>query len=169
MLSISKAFDVGRSVIANHRDKCVPEALARGRLAVQAESGGKMIDQGSMLYRECVAVIERAKERQADILEFAHLPKDVRKQAVLAAKALSRNDMMVLRAVRAAQPALELMARLSGDIDDRTVVIHADPDFIALRDCIIGALADFPEAGLAVVDAIQTFEQMREPDAGRPG
>ena len=98
----------------------------------------------------------------------APLPEQVRRLneytlAVLdQAEAAGRHDM-VLRAVREARQNLILLAKLLTALDDRPVGnVLLSPEWLQVRGLIIGTLAAFPEARLAVIQRLQALESERE-------
>jgi hypothetical protein len=61
-------------------------------------------------------------------------------------------------AIREARGCLELLARLMGEIKDQggtTINLVVSPQWVAVRGVIIAALAKFPEARQAVVEALR--------------
>jgi hypothetical protein len=64
-----------------------------------------------------------------------------------------------LMGVREASRCLELMAKLAGEMPDGpTVNVLVAPQFIAVQGVILAALADFPAARAAVVQALETVK-----------
>ena len=74
------------------------------------------------------------------------------------AEAAGRPDM-VLRAVREARQNVVLLAKLLSSLDDRPAGnVLLSPEWLQLRGLIIGTLAAFPEARLAVIEGLQALE-----------
>ena len=68
-----------------------------------------------------------------------------------------RRPTVLLQAAREMRQALETIARITGEIDERpTTVINlaASEEWIALRTALLRALHPFPEASTAVVAAL---------------
>ncbi len=61
-----------------------------------------------------------------------------------------------LMGVREAARCLELMAKLTGDLDEgATINVIANPQFIVVQQAILSALAPHPAARAAVVKALE--------------
>ena len=66
-----------------------------------------------------------------------------------------------LNTIREARMCLELIAKITGELDERSVQVinlQAAPEWLAVRAAIIGALADYPEARLAVSRGLVALE-----------
>jgi hypothetical protein len=76
--------------------------------------------------------------------------------AVLSQAEGDRDMAMVLKGVREARENVLALGRLLGEISDATVTVNVlqAPQFIAVRAKIILALAKWPEARRAVVEAL---------------
>ena len=65
----------------------------------------------------------------------------------------------VLGAIREARGNVELLAKLSGELDERPVVnLLISPEWLELRAVIVGALEPHPEALHAVVGALESAD-----------
>jgi len=70
------------------------------------------------------------------------------------AKAAGDGELM-LRAIDRVMKQIELQARLLGDLDDRPVVnVLVSPEWLALRARLVAVLRPFPEATVAVAEAL---------------
>ena len=75
--------------------------------------------------------------------------------AILEAAEKTRQHRTALAAIREARSNLELLAKLLGELDERSVVnLHVSPEWLELRAVIVGALEPYSEARLAVLRAI---------------
>ena len=76
------------------------------------------------------------------------------------AKAERAGDLRTaLQGVREAKGCLELLARLQGELQERTTVnILVNPQWLSLRTVILKALDGYPEARQAVARALQEVE-----------
>ena len=64
-----------------------------------------------------------------------------------------------LQGVREAKGCLELLARLQGELQERTTVnVLINPQWLTLRTVILQALDEYPEARFAVAQALQEVE-----------
>ena len=119
--AIVAAHRVSRDALGRHRRKCIPETLARSRYAAQLNSGDFLIHEARRLYDEALAALARAKA--------------------------GGSDLQVLRAIREARPALELLAKLDRQVKAQpTVNIHKAPDFQEFQHILLTALDAHPEA-----------------------
>jgi len=68
--------------------------------------------------------------------------------------------------IREVRGILELMGRLVGEIQNgNTINIIALPQWVAIRDAITGALAPYPEARTAVIQALSEVGDGRVSEA----
>jgi hypothetical protein len=80
-------------------------------------------------------------------------------QAILAAVHKSRQYDIALRAIDRVQRQLELQAKLLGQLDERSQVnILLAPEWIVIREAVLGALWPFVEARVAVAVALAELE-----------
>ena len=79
-----------------------------------------------------------------------------RQAQALKDKAEASGDYKVaLSGIRELVRIVDLMARLSGNLDDRPQInIAVNPQWIEIRDVILDALAPYPEAQARVVEAL---------------
>jgi hypothetical protein len=103
-----------------------------------------------------------AKAHEAE--EVAHADDLLRQVRALQSKTLSillraegAGDLRTaLSAVREARSNLELLAKLSGELDERPVVnLNVSPEWLELRTVIVGALEPYSDARGAVLRAIE--------------
>ncbi len=64
------------------------------------------------------------------------------------------NHSLALAAIKELRGILELMAKLTGDLQTG-ITIHVSPEWISLRTLIINAVEPFPEAQQAIIKAIE--------------
>jgi hypothetical protein len=77
----------------------------------------------------------------------------------IATTAEAANDLRTaLVGVRELTRIIELMAKLQGELDEKTTVnvLVTSPEWLALRDRIIAALAPHPQARTAVLAALES-------------
>ncbi|MEQ6898461.1 helix-turn-helix domain-containing protein [Microbacterium sp. KR10-403] len=129
---LAERFGVSRDTLRRHKRAHMPAAL----LAVAAE-------------RERSG-ITRAADRAEALYQAA--------QRVLAAAEAKGQNSLSLQAVRELRGVVELLARLSGELDERPQVavvnVQEAPEWLAVRAAIMGALVPFPEAAAAVAAAL---------------
>lgn len=133
LASVARRFGLSPDAVRRHRIGHLSAALK----AVQAER-------------------ETAGARTAlDRLEALH----DRAERVLAAAEAEGKASLSLQAIRELRSTVELIARLTGELDDRPQVqvlnVTASPEWDALRGVVLSALRPFPEAGRAVALALE--------------
>ncbi len=79
--------------------------------------------------------------------------------AILGNAEVEGEHKLALAAIREARSNLELLGRLMGELKQETVInVLILPDYIAARSALVAALAPFPDARHAVVEALATAE-----------
>jgi hypothetical protein len=123
--------------VMRHRDQHLPpEVVRKGERDVEAQDA----------------------ERGEDLSQTARL---LRKKAIsLLVKAEQSGDLRTaLVGIREAARLLEVQGRLEGQIDSSTTVnVNVSAQFLSIQATILQALAPFPEARLAVVQALTAIE-----------
>jgi hypothetical protein len=135
--AISRHFALSRHALARHRDQHMP--LAARQSAAESQSKAEATRGATLL--------ESASELRIKALIILH-------------KAETAGDLRTaLMGVREAARCIELMAKLTGEIDGRaTVNILINPAFVQVRAAIILALAGYPEARAAVSSAMEAIQ-----------
>jgi hypothetical protein len=130
---IASQFGVGRSAVMRHKaDHLLPELLK----AKQVEDVSRATDLLAM-------VIERDRRAMA-LLDRADAEGDLRPAASL---------------MRVSLTAIELLAKLRGELDERAVInVLALPEWLAVREALLIALDPFPQARIAVGEALAQVE-----------
>lgn len=70
-----------------------------------------------------------------------------------------------LQAVREARTTLESIAKITGELNDKptiTINLTSSPEWLQLQGLILSALAPFPDARLAVADAIDIVGEIEQ-------
>ncbi len=130
---ISRRFAVTPDALARHRQNHMPTlAMSEGRRAaavVEAERGAGLADQADQLRATALRLLAAA-EAAGDL-------------------------RTALQGVREAARCLELVAKLTGEIEaGATVNVLVAPAIITLQATIIAALAPYPDARAAVARAL---------------
>ena len=111
----------------------MPSKLVKAQEAREVAKADSLLDQVTELRDKALAIL--AKAEKAGELRTA------------------------LQGVREAKGCLELLARLQGELQGRTTVnILINPQWLSLRAVILQALDGYPEARLAVAQALQEAE-----------
>ena len=133
LVEVSKRFDCSSQALLRHRDKHIPtDAMQAGAQSVAASEAG----HGTSMAQQAAALHARAMS--------------------LLAKAEAAGDLRTaLAGVREAARCIELLAKLSGDLDASTTLnLTVAPAFITVQAAILTALDPFPDARRAVVQAL---------------
>ncbi len=136
---ISRRWGVSKDAASRHRKHVTP-ALARVVSRRRADAGPESaLDRLEELYGRASVVLEAA-EREG--------------QASLS-----------LAAIRELRGIVEMLARITGELDDRPQLnvlnVHATPEWLATRDAMLGALSPYPDAARAVAARLQGIEAPR--------
>lgn len=125
---IAGRFGPAKSAVARHKDH-LPGHL---RKAAEAEDVARAIDvvgQLRAINGASLAVLREARDR--------------------------RDGDLALKAVDRIQKQIELQAKLLGDLDERpTVNVAVLPEWVAARAALLVALRPYPEARVAVAEAL---------------
>lgn len=120
---------LGRMAVQRHKAEHLPAALALAQDAQEAANADDLLAQLRGLQERTLALLDKAE--QAGKLGTA------------------------VMAVKEARGNLELLAKLLGDLDERPQVnLLIAPEWLALRERILAALAPYPDARLALAEAL---------------
>ena len=126
---IARQHGVSKDAVARHGKNCLGPALAE-QVAVAEAAGAETILQR----------VEHLQSRTLRLLRVAESGGELK---------------AALMALRAARENLTLLAKLTGELDERpqiNILVH--PDWLGLRDRILSTLQAHPAALEAVIDAI---------------
>ena len=129
-------WGLSRDSVRRHRDAHLSLALAA--VASQRETAGatKAVDRAEVLYTKAQAILDAAQEEGKAGLSLA--------------------------ALRELRGIVELLARLTGELDERPTVqvlnVTGSPEWAQVRNVLLGALAGFPEAHGSVAAALRELE-----------
>ncbi len=131
--TIANRFGVSKSALIRHKKDHMPQALTRAQEAEQVAKADTLLEQVTELRDKALSILVKAE--QAGDLRTA------------------------LQGVREAKGCLELLARLQGELQERTTVnILINPQWLTLRAVILQALDGYPEARQALVRALKEVE-----------
>jgi len=129
-LSVSSVFGVSESAVRRHKANHLPAKLAKAHEAKEVSRADDLLGQVRILQSKTLSILLRA-EGAGDL-------------------------RTALSAVREARGNVELLAKLSGELDERPVVnLNVSPEWLELRTVIVGALALHPDARESVLRAIE--------------
>lgn len=136
---IAKRYGVSYDSLFRHRQGHIPEALAKAQEAREVAQASSLLDQVCELRDKALGIL--AKAEQAGDLRTA------------------------LQGIKEARGCLELLGKLQGELQERQIInILVAPEWINLRAVILTALEPYPEAKLALAEALKGVE-----DNGFPG
>jgi hypothetical protein len=131
--SIAGRTGVSKSALVRHRINCVPRDLAQARLS-------KKVAQSDLL----LADVCRLQRRANSILSKAEMSGDLR---------------TALAAIRELRGTIELLARVTGELQETTQVnVLVSPEYLQLRTTILRTLAPYPEARMAIASALRNVD-----------
>jgi hypothetical protein len=111
--------------VRRHAIAHLPESLAKAQDAQERVQAGNLLDELRELHGRVLGILERAEE--------------------------SGDLRAATGAIREARSMIELLAKLTGQIDDQPEVnIVLSPQWLTIRGAILEALEPFPEARVAV-------------------
>jgi translation initiation factor IF-2 len=127
--SVASLYDVSEAAVRRHKAKHLPTKLAKAHEAEEVARADELLRQ-----------VRSLQSKTLNILLQAESAGDLR---------------TALSAVREARGNVELLAKLSGELDESPVVnVLISPEWLELRAVIVGALEPHSEARGAVLKAI---------------
>ncbi len=131
--NIAERYSVSKTALHRHKESHLPADLVKAQEAQEVAKADSLLDQVAELRDKALAIL--AKAEQAGDLRTA------------------------LQGIKEARGCLELLAKLQGELQERTTVnILINPQWLSLRTVILEALDGFPEARLAVAQALREVE-----------
>ena len=129
LAAIAAKYRVSPDAMERHNAAHLPRALVRAQAAQEVAHADDLLAQVRSLQDRALAILGTAE--QAGDLKVA------------------------LGAIREARGNLELLAKLLGELDDRPVTnVLIAPEWLGMRAALLGALAPYPEASVAVATAL---------------
>ena len=128
--ALAKAYNLSVTALHRHRKEHLPLGLIKAQEAQEIASADSLMGRVTDLNAKAEDVYERALK--------------------------SKNLNAAISAVRELRGITELIAKITGELDARTVTnILIMPEWATLRTSILYALEPYPEARQAVIEAIQ--------------
>lgn len=135
---IARQYRVSKDALSRHREH-LPAALVQAKAAEDVTHADDLLAQ-----------VRDLQARALTILDTAEAAGDLK---------------VALAAIREARGCIELFGRLAGELSDgATVNVIVSPEWMRLRAVIIGALAPYPDARLAVAARLVDVEGGRVPN-----
>ncbi len=130
---IARRYATSKDALARHRDSHIPPRLAKAQEAHEIAQADTLLDQVRSLQTRALSILDQA-EGAGDL-------------------------RTAVSAVREARATVELLAKLSGELDDRPVItLVSAPEWLTLRAVVIQALRPYPDAARAVSKALTAGE-----------
>jgi hypothetical protein len=131
--TIAHQFTVSRDALMRHKADHLLAELVKAKQAEDVSRATDLLTMATNRDKIALALLSRA-ERAGDL-----------KTAV--------------QALRVSLVSLELLARLRGELNEQTTVnVLVLPEYMAARSALVAALAPFPDARRAVVEALAMVE-----------
>lgn len=130
-VAIADEYGMSRDSVRRHRDRHLAPAVRAAMTRHEARTGETAVNRLEALYERAEGILDAAEEQG---------------QGALA-----------LSAVKELRATVELLARLTGELDTRpqvTVNLVQSPEWLALQGQILQALAPFPDARLALASSL---------------
>ena len=128
--SVAKRFERSESAVYRHKTEHLPAHLLKAKEVEEVVQAEDLLDQVRNLQAHALDILERA-EKAGDL-------------------------RTALAAISQARGNLELLGKLAGEIDERTVVnLNVSPEWLELRAVMVGALEPYSEARGAVLSALE--------------
>jgi hypothetical protein len=130
-VALSKRYGLSKFALSRHAAKHLPEAIAKAQGAVEVAKGDDLLS----IITECRDVSRR-------VMQTAERSKEKR---------------VTLASVRELLRVAELLAKVSGQLQDNaTVNVIVSPQWVQIRGVILDSLQPFPDAREAVAAALLT-------------
>jgi hypothetical protein len=128
--SVAKRFELSESSVYRHKTEHLPAHLLKAREVEDVARADDLLEQVRHLQAHALDILERA-EKSGDL-------------------------RTALAAISQARGNLELLGKLAGELDERSVVnLNVSPEWLELRTVVVGALEPHPVAHTAVLRALE--------------
>jgi hypothetical protein len=131
--NIAKRFSVSISSLSRHKNQHIPKAMTKAQEAQEVAQADNLLEQVQNLQAKALSILAKA-EASGDL-------------------------RTALTGIREARACLELLAKLQGEMQQEgTVNITLAPEWLELRTVILQSLEPWPEARLAIAQAVKEVE-----------
>jgi hypothetical protein len=118
---VERRFGVGRNALKRHSEEHIPKLLVEAKKATDSAEADDLLDRVESLQTRALAILDAAED--------------------------TGELRTALGAIREARGNLELMGRLTKELDDRPQVnLYLSAEWLELRAIIVGALEPHQEA-----------------------
>lgn len=137
---VARQYATSKDAVARHKAHCIKPAVQEAKQ-------------------------ERAKQEQVQILQTGNLALDrmardenlIDEALRLAWDGEAKDVNLLIRLLQVSSKQIELRAKLEGDLDERSITVTAIPEWRDLRNLLLEALAQHPQAKLAVMRALEAY------------
>lgn len=137
---IARQFRLSKDAILRHNAGHVAEHLAKAKAAEEIAAADSLLEELQRLRRRALAILDKAEG--ADDLRTA------------------------LAVIREARSMVELLLETEGKLDRRDVLnVTLSPEWLHIQSVMINALEPFPDARIAVAEALVMIEETASHDA----
>lgn len=135
---IAAKYGMSRDSVRRHRDRHLSPALKAVATRRETQGAVKAADRAEQLYGKAEAILEAAED--------------------------AGQGQLALGAIKELRATVELLAKLSGELDERPQVnvvnVSASPEWLAIQSAMLEALASFPDARVAVAGALESMPEL---------
>ena len=133
-----KRYGVSLGALSRHKAEHLPRELAKAKEAMEAAGADTLLEQIEALKGRAERILSKAEKKP-------------------------KTWYVALGAIREMRQTLELLARITGELDERMQVnILASPQWLAIQGVIVAALVPFPEAAAAVAGRLEKLEDRND-------
>jgi hypothetical protein len=129
----SRYVPLSKTALQRHKDEHLPQALLQAQAAQEVAHADTLLDQVQDLHRRTLKILTAAEK--------------------------SKDGRLALGAVREARSNLELLAKLTGELDERAQInVLLAPEWLQVRATLLMVLSPYPEARIAVAGALAALD-----------
>ncbi len=134
----SRYVPLSKTALQRHKDEHLPHSLVKAQAAQEVAHADSLLDQVQSIQGRTLAILTAAET--------------------------SKDGRLALGAIREARSNLEMLAKLTGELDERAQVnVLLAPEWLMVRATLLTALAPYPDARLAVAAALGAVEAEAAP------
>ncbi|WP_155838708.1 hypothetical protein [Arthrobacter castelli] len=137
-LGTAEKFGMSKDSVRRHRERHLSAALKAVATRRETQGAVKASDRAEELYSKAQRILEAAEE--------------------------AGQGQLALGAIKELRATVELLAKLSGELDERPQVnvlnVQSSPEWLAIQGRMLEALAPFPDARVAVAGALEDMGEV---------
>ena len=133
--TIAAQFGLKTSSVFRHKCKHLPKALVQAKKAREAAAADSLLTSVYNLQTRAERILIKAEK--------------------------GGDHRIALSAIRELRSTVELLAKLAGELQDGTTVnVLVSPEYTELRSTLLNALAPYPDARIAVAEALEGMQNV---------